>query len=58
MIPDADAYSDLDHIDPGDDTMVAYWADRWGVTPLAIYAAIGKVGPLLRDVAVEVWKGG
>lgn len=56
MIPDDDAYADLDRIDPDDPVMVAYWAKRWNVCAEEILAAITKVGPLLKDVAPEIWK--
>jgi len=56
MLPEDDAYKDLERIDPHDPAMVAYWAARWGVTPNDILAAISRVGSLLRDVAPEIWK--
>jgi hypothetical protein len=45
-----------DRIKPGENEKIAAWALRWGVSPLTVMAAIVKAGPLLRDVAVEVWK--
>jgi Zn-dependent peptidase ImmA (M78 family) len=56
MIPDDEAYANLDRIDPTDPVMLAYWAKRWDVSAEAILAAIAKVGPLLKDVALEIWK--
>jgi hypothetical protein len=56
MIPDNDAYANAERIDPNDHAMVAYWAERWRVTPLQILCAVQTVGPLIREVTVELWK--
>ena len=55
MVSDDDN-KNISHIDLNNPVMVAYWAEKWGVSPLTVMNAIRKVGPLLRDVAVEVWK--
>ena len=56
MATDEKPYSEIDRIDQNNTEMINYWAGRWGVNPLAIYKAIRKVGPLVRDVTVEIWK--
>ena len=56
MTPDDDAFADLDHIDPSNAAMIEFWAAQWNVSPSAVLAAIAKVGPLLGDVAPEIWK--
>ena len=56
MIPDDGAYKDSTNIDLDDPKMVAYRAMQWGVSPLTIVSAVKKVGPLVRNIAVEVWK--
>jgi hypothetical protein len=55
MIPEGEAYTDLDFIDPTNSAMVEYWAEQWSVSSWVILAAIAKVGPLLEDVAPEIW---
>jgi hypothetical protein len=56
MIPEDDAYTDLDRIDPNNPAMVEYWAEQWNISPMAVLAAISKVGPLLEDIVLEIWK--
>jgi len=57
MAANGKPYGEVDRIDVNDAAMVAYWAEKWGgVKPLAIYDAVRKVGPLVRDVTVEIWK--
>ena len=57
MVPEERSYADLDQIDPSDRMMVEFWAKRWGVSSDTIFKAIAKVGPLRRNVTVEVWNG-
>jgi hypothetical protein len=49
-------YRDRDSINVNDAEEMAYWAKKFGVSELAIRATVAKVGPLLRDVACELWK--
>ena len=56
MEADQNPYEGLTHLSLNDPEIIAYWAAKWSVTPLTVMNAIRKVGPLMRDVAVEVWK--
>ena len=56
MISDDHAYADLDRIDPNNPAMVEYWARQWNISSWVILAAISNVGPLLEDIAPEIWK--
>ncbi len=37
---------------------VEYWTKKWDVTREQLEAAVEKVGPMMRDVAKELGKGG
>ena len=56
MVPEDDLYKNSTHIDVNDPKMVEHWAKHWGVSPLTVVCAVRKVDPLVRDVAVEIWK--
>jgi hypothetical protein len=51
-----EAYRDSGRIEPGDEEAIQHWAAIWGVSPESIRNAIAKVGPLLRDISVEIWR--
>jgi hypothetical protein len=51
-----DAYRDAGRIELHDLETIEHWANIWGVPTLSIMNAIRKVGPLLRDVSVEIWR--
>jgi Zn-dependent peptidase ImmA (M78 family) len=51
-----DRYKDRESVNVNDADEMAYWAKKFGVSVLAIRAAVAKAGPLVRDVACELWK--
>lgn len=51
-----DRYKDRESVNVNDADEMAYWAKKFGVSALAIRAAVAKAGPLVRDVACELWK--
>jgi hypothetical protein len=51
-----DRYKDRDIINVTDVDETVYWAKKFGVSELAVQVAVAKVGPLLRNVACELWK--
>jgi hypothetical protein len=51
-----DRYKTHDTINVNDPAEVAYWAKRFTVSEQHIRAAVAKVGPLVRDVSVVLWR--
>jgi|HubBroStandDraft_6_1064221.scaffolds.fasta_scaffold2417607_1 hypothetical protein len=45
-----------DTINVNDPADVAYWAKRLTVSEQHIRAAVAKVGPLVRDVSLVLWR--
>ena len=35
---------------------VRYWCEKWGVTPEQLKTCVGKVGPMVKDVATCLGK--
>ena len=48
---------DRDRIDVNEDYELKYWTEQFGVSKEELAAAVKRVGPMVRDVEVELKRG-
>jgi hypothetical protein len=48
---------DRDRIDVNEDYELKYWTEQFGVSKEELAAAVKRVGPMVRDVELELKRG-